>query len=176
MVRPNTYIHAVWTLWTQTPWAMPTVTPARALRELWEARGAGNATYAKAGRGGSSDSRGSGDGIIAMLAILVSPIMSERLQAPSVQLHMRRRHVSRPRGCIGKLRTLARTRIGAAYEGVAKGSTNAAGLSSRRKPGEERLRGASGVGCGSSPAKLLPGPSPSSPRPLPACSPRRPCR
>ena len=47
---------------------MPTVTPARALRELWEAGGAGNATCAKAGRGGSSDSRGRGDGIVAMPA------------------------------------------------------------------------------------------------------------
>ena len=142
----------------------------------WDASDAGNATFAGAGSGGSIGSRGGGDGIRAMLAILVTPRMSERLQVPSVQLHMRRRHVSRPRGCIGKLRTLAQTRIGAANEGVAKGSTSAAGVSSKRKPGEERIRGPSGVGCGSSPAKLLPGPFPSSPRPLPACSPRGPCR
>ena len=78
-MRPDTYIHAVWTLWMQTPWAMPTVTPARALRQLWEARGAGNATYAKAGRGGSSDSRGRGDGIIALPAMRVTPVISRRL-------------------------------------------------------------------------------------------------
>ena len=68
----------------------------------WDAGDAGNATYAGAGSGGSNGSRGSDDGIIAMLAMLVTPRMSGRLQALAVQLHMRRRHVSRPRGCIGK--------------------------------------------------------------------------
>ena len=37
---------------------MPTVKPARALRECWDAGGAGNAAYAMAGRGGSKDNKG----------------------------------------------------------------------------------------------------------------------
>ena len=79
--------HAVLALQTQTSWAMPTVTPAWALRALLDVSGGSNARYAKVGRAAATIAKAAVMVRIAMGTMLETQGMSRRPLPSSMQTH-----------------------------------------------------------------------------------------